>query len=195
MVVGAAEPQQGRHHLVGRDLPVEEAQGQLDGPRAIAAPGQELRRVLLRPSVVAAGVEQHQVGQAGRVPQRVLERHVAAERVAEHGPPLEPQPPAQRLGVRRQVLPGHRRDGAAVGTPVAAVVVEDQGEPVRETPERQQRAVVCPWPAVHEHQRVAPSDDLDKQGHVSDRHGRHDLTLQVSALPRPARAGRRAWPR
>jgi hypothetical protein len=102
--------------------------------------------------------------------QGVLERHVAAEGVAQHGPLVEAQPLAQRFGVGRQVLPGHRRDGSAGGTSVAAVVVEDQGEPVRAAPERQHRRVVRARPAVHEQQRVSVSDDLDEEGNVPDRH-------------------------
>jgi proline iminopeptidase len=46
-------------------------------------------------------------------------------------------------------------------------------ELVRATPERQHRAVIGPRPAVHEHQRVAMSDDVDEEGHVSNRHRCH----------------------
>ncbi len=44
------------------------------------------RRILLRPAAVAAGIEQHQVRQAGGMAQRVLEGHLAAERMAENWP-------------------------------------------------------------------------------------------------------------
>jgi hypothetical protein len=124
--------------------------------------------MLAGPATVAAGVEQHQVRQAVRIPQGVLEGHVAAEGVAEHGPLVEAQPLAQRIGVRGQVLPGHRRDRRAHRTSIAAVVVEDQGEPIRKAPERQHRPVVRAGPAVHEDQRVAVPNDLDEQGHVAD---------------------------
>ena len=53
---------------------------------------------LPRPAGVAAGVEQHQVRQAGGVAQRVLQRHVPAKRVAEHRPPLKAQLLPQRFG-------------------------------------------------------------------------------------------------
>src|SRR6266542_3918136 len=50
------------------------------------------------------------------------------------------------------------------------MVVEDQGELIRQLPERHHRPVICTWPAVHEYQRVPVSDDFDEEGHVSDRH-------------------------
>lgn len=78
------------------------------------------------------------------------QRHVPAERVAEHGPPFETQPLAQRVGVRRQV--------------------EDQGELVGASPERHQRPVIGARPAVREHQRVSVPDDVDEVGHVADRY-------------------------
>src|SRR6266540_6855243 len=53
------------------------------------------------------------------------------------------------------------------------MVVEDQGEPILAAPERQQRPVIKPGAAVHEHQRVAASDDFDKEGHVSNPHRCH----------------------
>ncbi len=170
VVVRASKPHQGREHRFRRYLPVEEAPDQLHLLGAVAALGEEVSRVLPRPTTVAAGIEQHQVRQAVGIPQRVLERHVAAERVAQHGPPFETQPLAKRFGIRRQVLPGHGRDGSALRTSVAAMVVEDQGEPIRAAPERQHRPVICPRPAVHEKQRVAASDDFDEEGYVSDRH-------------------------
>jgi hypothetical protein len=170
VVIRAAKPHQGRDHFVRRDLSVEEAPDQLHRPRAVAALGEDLWRILPRPTTVAACVEQHEVRQAVGIAQRVLEGHLAAERMAQHRPLVETQPLAQRVGVRRQVLPGHGRDGRTLRASIAAMVVEDQSEPIRAPPERQHRVVVCPRPAVHEHQRVASSDDLDEQGHISDRH-------------------------
>jgi hypothetical protein len=93
---------------------------------------------------------------------------MAAERVAQHGPLVEAQLLAQRVGIRRQVLPGHRRDGSADRPSVAAMVVEDQGEPVSAAPERPHREVICPRPAMHEQQWVSASDDVDEHGHISD---------------------------
>lgn len=49
----------------------------------VAALGEEVSRVLPRPTAVAADIEQHEVGQPVGIPQRVLTRHMPAERVAE----------------------------------------------------------------------------------------------------------------
>jgi hypothetical protein len=81
----------------------------------------------------------------------------------EHGPPLESELLPERVGVGGEVLPGHRRHGCADRTPVAAVVVEDDGVPVGEPSERRQRHVVEPGPAMHEQQRVTAADDFDEQ--------------------------------
>ena len=88
--------------------------------------------------------------QAVRVAQRVFERHVAAERVTEHGPLLEAEPLAKRVGVGGQVLPGHRGDRRPDRAAVAAVVVEDQRELIGQAPERQHRPVIGARAAVHE---------------------------------------------
>jgi hypothetical protein len=86
VVVRASKPHQGRDHFLRRDLPVEEAPGQPYLLRAVAALGEDLWRILLRPTTVAAGIEQHEMRHVVRTPQRVLEGHLAAERMAEHGP-------------------------------------------------------------------------------------------------------------
>ena len=113
--------------------------------------------------------------EAARIAKRVLERDVAAERMAQHRPVLEPEPLAQRVGVGGQVLPGHRCDGRAGRAPVAAVVVEDQGELIREPSERQHRVVIGARAAVHEQQRVAMPDHLDIEGHVAYPESGHRL--------------------
>ena len=98
---------------MGGELAVEAAPDQLHLLGAAAAPGKDLSRVLLRPMAVTAGIEQHQVRQAAGVAQRVLQRHMPAERVAEHRPPLKAQLFPQRLGIGGQVLKGHGRDRGA----------------------------------------------------------------------------------
>jgi hypothetical protein len=108
--------------LPWRELAVEPAPDQLRLLGAVAALGEEVRRALPRPTAVAAGIEQYEVGQRVGIAQRVLERHVPAERVAQHRPPFESQPLAQRVGVRREVLPGHGRHGNALRPSIAAVV-------------------------------------------------------------------------
>jgi hypothetical protein len=126
--------------------------------RALAVLWSQLRNPLLLLLLVAAGVAQ-----------RVLQRHMPAERVAQHRPPLEAKPLAQRVGVRGQVLPGHRRNGRAFRPPVAPVVVEDQGEPVGALPERPHRPVIRPGPAMHEQQGVPMAGYLNVEGHIPDR--------------------------
>ena len=106
-----------RNELAGRHLAVVETAGRLHRAGAVASSGQELRRVLLHPPLVAAGIEQDQVRQALRIAERILQGDIAAERMAEHRPLLEAQRLAQRVGIRGQVLPGH---GRVIGAPASA---------------------------------------------------------------------------
>ena len=53
------------------------------------------------------------------------------------------------------------------------MVVEDERVSTAELPERRQRHVVEPGPAMHEQQRGAVSDHLDEHGNVTDLHRRH----------------------
>ena len=124
-----------------------------DGHRLPAepAPGEDLGRPLLRPPRIARGVEQDEARHALRIAKRVLQGDVAAERVAEHVPLRESELLPERVGVRGEVIPGHRRHRRVGRPPVAAMVIEDEGVPVREAAEGCQRHVVEPGPAMHEH--------------------------------------------
>ena len=132
VVVRRQEPNRRADEVLRGDPPVVEAASDGHRLRAEPASGEDLRRVLLRPSRVARGVEQDEARHALRIAERVLEGDVAAERMPEHGPPLEPELLPERVGVRGEVLPGHRRHRRAGRPPVAAVVVEDDGVPVGE---------------------------------------------------------------
>ncbi len=120
----------------------------------------------------------HPVG----VAQDVLEGDVASERVTEHRPPFETEVVAKGIGIRGEVLPRHGFDRGARRAPVAAVVVEDQPEPIRATPEGQHRVQVGSGSAVHEHKGVAVSEGLDVERDVPDLHHRHGGILSTDAV-------------
>lgn len=89
-----------------------------------------------------------------------------AEREPEHRPPLVAELFAESVGVGGQILEGHERDGRALRTPVSAVIVEDQGELVRQLPERKQRPVIGARAAVHEQQGVPVADHVDVERRI-----------------------------
>jgi hypothetical protein len=130
---------------------------------------------------VTTRVEEYQAGHAAGVTQCVLEGNVPTERVPEHGPPLETQILTQSVGVRREVLPCHRRNGDPNGPPIAAVVVEHQRELVGAPPECAHRPKIRAGSTVHQHQRVTLPNDVDKQGDVPER----DLPWPVPRPPSP----------
>jgi hypothetical protein len=55
------------------------------------------------------------------------------------------------------------------------MVIEDEREPIRTSPEGQHRPVIGSGAAVHEQQRVPASDDFNEEGNVPNRYGRHEL--------------------
>ncbi len=173
MVVRRHQPERGSNEVLRNDATAIEAPRDCHSLGVIAAVRQDLRRVLLRPASVPGGVEKDEARHALGVPQGIFERNVATERMAEDGPSFEAQHLAKLVGIRRQVLPRHRCDRRAGRTPVAAVVVEDEGVPVREPPEWRQRYMIEPRPAMHEQQWVPMPHDVHVQGHITDGHLRH----------------------
>jgi hypothetical protein len=53
------------------------------------------------------------------------------------------------------------------------VVVEDEREPISQSSQWQQAAVIQARPAVHEQQRVPLSDDIDEKRNPAKRNGCH----------------------
>ena len=126
--VGFAQLHQVWKHLFGLDLAVQEITGQVHQFRAVAALGQHFWGIFLRPPAVAAGIDQHQMRQSVRVAQRILERDITAERMPQHRPLFVSQFLSQGVGIGSQVFPVQARELRPLGTPITAVVIEDQRE-------------------------------------------------------------------
>lgn len=166
--VGISDAHEDGEVLPGGELAAEPASDQLGLLRVAATLSEEIRGLPV-PAGVAGGVEQDQVRDPVGVAQRVLERHMTAEGVAENRPPLEAESRAQGVGVRGEVVERHGRDRGALRAAVAPVVVEHKGELVRTLTERLQSPMVGRGCTVHQHQRVPMTDDVHEQLGVPDR--------------------------
>ena len=82
----------------------------------------------LCPAAFTAGIDQHEVRQTLRITQRILEGNHAAKGMPKHSPLFKTQLLAKLICIRGEIFPGHGCDFCSLGTAIAAVIVEDQGE-------------------------------------------------------------------